>query len=100
MFVEKILVLTAVHIDKVDDNNASHISKTGLASNLIGSVDVHIIRVVFLLLVFGSDAAVNINYMQCLGMLNDKVCTLTKGNYFAESRFDLPCNLKVVKYGL
>ena len=76
MFVEEISVLIGLHIDKVYDHNASHISQTNLACNLVGSIDVDVKGVVLLLPVFGTDATIHIDYVQCFGVFDDKVCTL------------------------
>ena len=72
--VELLLMFGCVHVDEVDDDYAAHISQPELVHYFFGGGNVDVKRVLLLVdFVFVSGAAVYVNDVQRLGMVNDEV---------------------------
>ena len=89
-----------VHVDEVDDDDAAHVAQTQLARDFLGGFNVDLESVVFLrILLVHPMAAVHVNDMHGLGVLDDKVDTVFDGDDLTEKAFDLLGNIEIVKDG-
>ena len=92
-----VAILTFVHVNEVDDNDAAHIPQPQLTGNFIGGSQVHLISTLILSqLRFVAVTAVHIDYMQGLGMLNDEIGTVFERNSFSKERFNLFSDAEIV----
>ncbi len=78
------------HVDEIDHDDAAHIAKAQLACNFGGSfnVDLHGVGLLVLVLVHPV-AAVDVDHMHGLGMLDDQVSAAPDGDDLAERILDL-----------
>ncbi len=85
-----VTVFAFVHIDKIDDDNTSHIAQTQLAGNFFGGRDIHHIGAVFLSeRRFVPITAIDIDHVQSFGVFDDQIRSVLKGNRFSKERFYL-----------
>ena len=98
--VEHLSVFGQVHVYEVDDNDAANISEPELACNLVGRTEV-CFQCILLLPVFFlcARSAVHINHVHGLGVFDVEVCPVLIVHNFAESRFNLLCNIEAVEDG-
>ena len=96
-FIEQLSVFCKIHVDKVDNDDASHISETQLSCQLIGSAEVYIESICFLTFLTSTIAAVYIDNMQSFGVLNDEICTMLVVDNTTKSSFNLLGDAEVVE---
>ena len=88
-----------MHIDKVDNDDAAHITQTQLSCKLIGSSEVHIECVLLLSVLCTCPVpAVDIHNMHGLSMLDDEVGSVLIVDCLPESGFQLFRDVEVVEY--
>ena len=98
VFVELLSVLGLVHVYEVNYNDAAHVAQTQLPGNLVGSTQIYLQGVGFLVVgSLGAVAGVYVDYVQSLGMLYDYVGAGFERNRFSEARFNLTCNREMVE---
>ena len=73
-FVEQLTILGQFHVDKVNDDDATHIPESQLACQLVGSSQVGLEGIGLLTVLFlDTRTAVHIHYMHRFSVLNDEV---------------------------
>ena len=100
MVVKRLSVFGFIHVDKVDHDYSSHVSKPELTSYLIGCFQVDI-QSICLLVVRGLAAVsgIDIDHMQRLCVFDDHVCSALKGDCLAKTALNLAGDVEMVKYG-
>ena len=96
-FIELLLVLRELHVDEVDHNDASDVAEPQLPCNLFCSLHIGLKGVFFLVVADTLVAAVDIDHMQCLCMLNDQVGSGRKVDCFSKSTLHLFGDASMVK---
>ena len=98
--IEFLAIFGQIHVDKVHHNDSAHIAKTQLTRQFVSGIQVHVEGIDFLALgSLGTVAAVDINDMQGLGMLNIHVGSLLVGDGAAETGLDVLRHREIVKDG-
>ena len=95
--VEHLSVFCQIHVDEIDNNDASHVSQPQLSCQFVGSTQVYIKGVSLLTFFSGAVAAVDIHYMQRLGVLDNKISSVLIVDHTSEARLNLLCNVEVVE---
>ena len=94
---KRVPVFHRIHIDEIDNYDASHIPESELSCNFFGSIAVHVKGVLLLFLVLASCPAVDINHVEGFCVFNHQIGSLLDWNYFPERTLDLPGNLEMVE---
>ena len=96
--IEQLSVLGEVHVDKVNDDDASHVAQSQLACQLVGCTQVGLQCVGFLSVFFlDARSAVHIDHVHSLCMFYDEVGSSLVVDGASESRFDLFGNAEIVE---
>ncbi|MNT27827.1 hypothetical protein D3C72_1634720 [compost metagenome] len=78
------------HIDKIDYDNTTHITKTQLSCYFGGSNHIHFHGGVFLISgLIRTISAIHVYNMQSFSMFDNKISPFTHGNRFSKGCFDL-----------
>src|SRR5262245_16711940 len=64
-------VLLIPHVDEVVDDHSAQITEPQLSGDLLGGMQIHLVRGLFRIVVGAEAAAVDVDRNQCLGLLND-----------------------------
>ena len=97
-FVEHLPVFGQVHVDKVYDDDATHVAQSQLPCQFVGGPQVHFERVA-LLSFFRSCAvaAVHVYHVHGFGVLDNEICPMLVVDGLAEARLDLLGDVEIVK---
>ena len=95
--VQLLLVLLAIHVDKVDNDNTTYIPQAELVHQFICGKHVELEGVFLLVLIEFLAAGIDINGEQCFGPINDEISTMFETDRPAEPRLHLAGNVKMVK---
>ena len=99
--VEFLAMFGFVQVDKVHNDDAAHVAQAQLARNLLGSIEVDLEGVFFRRVVLVEPmAAVHVDDVHGLGVLDDKVNAVFDGDNLTEKAFDLLGNVIIVKDGV
>ena len=91
-------VFGILHVNKVDYDNATKVAQPKLAADFFGGFHIYFKGVAFLAAIHSWPvAAVYVDYVQGFGFFNNQVTTVGYVNRFAEWRFDLLGNTKMVE---
>ena len=100
VLVEELSILLVVHVDEVDDDDASHITETELAGKLFGCDEIDVNRCTFLLgALTGAITAVDIHDVHGLGLLDDQISTALAGDGTSKGRLDLLGDVLLIEDG-
>ena len=92
-----IAVLRRIHIDEVDDHDSSHIAKPHLTGYFLSSEKVDFQGVLLLVNLGVADAAVDVDDVQGLCVLDDQIGAFLHRNDLAERTLDLAGNVEMVE---
>ena len=99
-FVELLAILCCVHVDEIDNDDAAHVAQPKLSGQFVGSAQVHLDGVHFLV---GASvrtvAAIDVDGMEGFGMVDDEVGTTLVGHDASERGLDLLGDAEIVEDG-
>ena len=97
-FIEQFLaIFRLLHIDKINDDNPSHIPQLQLPSHFFGCCQIDFKGIRFLIVPqFGPVTAIHIDHMESLRMFDNQIGSVFKGNRLSQRRFDLLIHTKMV----
>ena len=99
-FVEQLSVFGEVHVDEVDNDDASHVAQSQLSCQLVCGSEVHVQCVSLLSVVrVRTVAAVHVYHVQGLRVLDDKISAVLVVDGFAEAGFNLLSYVEIVEDG-
>ena len=99
-FVEQLTVLCQVHVDKVYDNDTTHIAETQLACQLVGCTEVGLQGVGFLSVFFlDTCTTVDVDHVHSLCVFNNEVCAALVVNGTSKTRLNLLGYVEIVENG-
>ena len=90
-------MLLGVHVDKVDDDDPTHIAQPKLAYNFFRRKAVHLVGVFLLVVGLGPDAAVDVDDVEGLGRFDHEIGALLDRDDFSEGALDLARHFEVVE---
>ena len=98
--VEFLSVFGHIHVNEIDDDDASHVSESELSGDFVGCSEIHV-KCIGLLSFrrFGAITAVDVNHVERFGLFDDEIGSVFVGDAAPEGRFDLFGDRKVVEDG-
>ena len=99
-FKKDFTVLRIMHVDKIDYDNAAHISHPKLTGNFYRRIKINLQRICLLarfIITLYTTAAVYVNNVHGFCMLNDQISAIRHGNSFPKTCFDLFFNSEMIK---
>ena len=97
--VEHLTILGQFHIDKVDDDDTSHIAQSQLACQLVGCSQIGLQGIGLLTVLLDTRSAVDVDDMHGLCVLDDEIGAVLVVDGLAEARFQLFGHIVVVEDG-
>lgn len=98
--VEQLAVFRQIHVDEVDDDDASHVAQSELPCQFVGSAQVGFQCVLFLsVLLLSSCTAIHVHHVHGLGMFDDEVGSMFVVDGLAEPRLELFCHVEGIEDG-
>src|SRR5205809_7960433 len=96
---EPFFVFKQLHINKVYNYNTADIPQPKLPRNFLRCLDIILKGILLLVIAYAFIAAIYINNMQSLSMLDNKISPAWQVNRFSERSFYLPGDSITVKNG-
>src|SRR5436190_21043121 len=87
--VNELLVLSALHIDKVADDQSTDVSKSQLARNFISRLQIRLQNCLFYVACAFVAAGIHVDRNERFGLINDNVTAASQPNLTMESVVDL-----------
>ena len=97
ILVELLLVAFIIHVNKIDDDNASNITQSKLVNQLVSCQHIKLERILLLVLINLFAAGIDINGEQCFGFIYNEITSVFKTDRSTETRFHLSGDVEMVK---